>query len=54
MGPFTTPQRTLWIGGGQWTGKSTVAGIPAEQYGLIHYHYGYHDGPLDSPATTSW
>ncbi|WP_410809085.1 hypothetical protein [Micromonospora sp. 067-2] len=41
--PFTTLQRALWIGGGQWAGKSTVAGILAEQYGLTHYHYDYHD-----------
>jgi hypothetical protein len=47
--PFTTLQRTLWIGGGQWAGKSTVAGILAAKYGLIHYHYDYHDarGHLD-------
>jgi 2-phosphoglycerate kinase len=47
--PFTTLRRALWIGGGQWTGKSTVAGILAEQYGLTHYHYDYHDarGHLD-------
>jgi hypothetical protein len=41
--PFTTLQRALWIGGGQWAGKSTVAGILAEQYGLTAYHYDYHD-----------
>jgi hypothetical protein len=41
--PFTTLQRALWIGGGQWAGKSTVAGILAEQYNLTHYHYDYHD-----------
>jgi hypothetical protein len=41
--PFTTLQRALWIGGGQWAGKTTVAGILAEQYGLTHYHYDYHD-----------
>ena len=47
--PFTTLQRALWIGGGQWAGKSTVAGILAERYGLTHYHYDYHDarGHLD-------
>jgi hypothetical protein len=27
---------------GQWAGKSTVAGILAEEYGLTHYHYDYH------------
>lgn len=41
--PFTTLQRALWIGGGQWAGKTTVAGILAERYGLTHYHYDYHD-----------
>lgn len=41
--PFTTVQRALWIGGGQWAGKSTVAGILAERHGLTHYHYDYHD-----------
>lgn len=47
--PFTTLQRTLWIGGGQWAGKSTVAGILADRHGLTHYHYDYHDarGHLD-------
>jgi hypothetical protein len=47
--PLTTLQRALWIGGGQWAGKSTVAGILAERYGLTHYHYDYHDarGHLD-------
>ncbi|MFC4019466.1 hypothetical protein ACFOW4_16195 [Micromonospora sp. GCM10011542] len=41
--PVTTLQRALWIGGGQWAGKSTVAGILADRYGLTHYHYDYHD-----------
>ncbi|MDW5323015.1 hypothetical protein [Plantactinospora sp. KLBMP9567] len=41
--PFSTLRRALWIGGGQWAGKSTVAGILAERYGLTHYHYDYHD-----------
>jgi hypothetical protein len=47
--PFTTLQNALRIGGGQWAGKSTVAGILAAQYGLVHYHYDYHDarGHLD-------
>lgn len=47
--PFTTLRRALWITGGQWVGKSTVAGIIAERYGLTHYHYDYHDsrGHLD-------
>lgn len=41
--PFTTLRRALWIGGAQWAGKSTVAGILAGRYGLTHYHYDYHD-----------
>lgn len=41
--PFTTVRRALWIGGGQWAGKTTVAGILAERHGLTHYHYDYHD-----------
>jgi hypothetical protein len=41
--PFTTLQHALWIGGGQWAGKSTVARLLAEDYGLTHYHYDYHD-----------
>lgn len=47
--PGTTLRRALWIGGGQWAGKSTVADILAERYGLVHYHYDYHDarGHLD-------
>jgi hypothetical protein len=51
--PRTTLQGALWIGGGQWTGKSTVSGILAEQNGLIHYHYDYHDarGHLDRRIT---
>jgi 2-phosphoglycerate kinase len=50
--PFATLQRALWIGGGQWAGKSTVAGILAERHGLTHYHYDYHDarGHLDRRA----
>jgi hypothetical protein len=40
---FTTLRRALWIGGGQWAGKSTVAGILADRFGLTHYHYDYHD-----------
>jgi hypothetical protein len=47
--PLDTLRNALWIGGGQWAGKSTVAGILSERYGLTHYHYDYHDarGHLD-------
>jgi hypothetical protein len=41
--PVTTLRRALWIGGAQWAGKSTVAGILAERYGLTSYRYDYHD-----------
>ena len=41
--PFETLRRTLWIGGAQWAGKSTVARILAHRYGLTAYHYDYHD-----------
>lgn len=41
--PFGTLRRALWIGGGQWAGKSTVARLLADRYGLTAYHYDYHD-----------
>jgi hypothetical protein len=41
--PFGTLHGALWIGGGQWAGKSTVAQILAYRYGLTAYHYDYHD-----------
>ncbi|MFC7722654.1 hypothetical protein [Nonomuraea recticatena] len=41
--PFGTLGRVLWIGGGQWAGKSTVARLVARRYGLTAYHYDYHD-----------
>jgi hypothetical protein len=41
--PFSTLRNALWIGGGQWAGKTTVGGILAERYGITHYHYDYHD-----------
>jgi 2-phosphoglycerate kinase len=41
--PFGTLRRTLWIGGAQWAGKSTVARILAHRSGLTVYHYDYHD-----------
>ncbi|MUN41899.1 hypothetical protein [Actinomadura litoris] len=41
--PFGTLRRVLWIGGGQWAGKSTVARMLAGRYGLTAYHYDYHD-----------
>jgi 2-phosphoglycerate kinase len=41
--PSDTLRRTLWIGGAQWAGKSTVARILAHRHGLTAYHYDYHD-----------
>lgn len=39
--PFGTLARTLWIGGGQWAGKSTVANLIAARYGVTAYHFDY-------------
>lgn len=41
--PHGTLGRALWIGGGQWAGKTTVAHLLARRYGLTAYHYDYHD-----------
>lgn len=41
--PGGTLRRGLWIGGGQWAGKTTVARLLAVRYGLTAYHYDYHD-----------
>src|SRR5262249_4977300 len=41
--PFGTLAQTLWIGGGQWAGKSTVANLLAKRYGLTAYHQDYHN-----------
>ena len=41
--PFGTLRQALWVGGGQWAGKSTVARILAVRHGLTAYHYDYHD-----------
>lgn len=41
--PFGTVRNTLWIGGAQWAGKSTVARILALRHGITAYHYDYHD-----------
>ncbi len=43
LDPFGTLRNALWIGGGQWAGKSTVAGLLAGRYGLTVYQYDYHD-----------
>jgi 2-phosphoglycerate kinase len=41
--PFGTLAQTLWIGGGQWAGKSTVANILARRYAITAYHQDYHN-----------
>jgi hypothetical protein len=41
--PFGTLGRALWIGGGQWAGKSTVARLLAVRHGVTAYHYDYQD-----------
>jgi hypothetical protein len=41
--PFGTLHAALWIGGGQWAGKSTVANVVAARHGLTAYYYDYHD-----------
>lgn len=41
--PFGTLGNALWIGGGQWAGKSTIARLLAIRYRLTAYHYDYHD-----------
>ncbi|MGC4877970.1 hypothetical protein ACLQ26_17145 [Micromonospora sp. DT43] len=38
-----TARRALWIGGGQWAGKSTVAVKLALRHGLTAYLYDRHD-----------
>ncbi|MEV4347474.1 hypothetical protein AB0J83_23710 [Actinoplanes sp. NPDC049596] len=40
--PDATIKNALWIGGGQWAGKTTVAGILAERHGLVQYYYDFH------------
>ncbi len=35
--------KTLWIGGAQWTGKSSVAKLLAAQHQLTLYDYDFHD-----------
>jgi hypothetical protein len=40
--PDGTVRNALWIGGGQWAGKTTVAALLGDRYGLTHYHYDAH------------
>jgi hypothetical protein len=41
--PDGTVRNTLWIGGGQWAGKTTVTGLLADRLDLVQYHYDFHD-----------
>ncbi|HEX6684615.1 MAG TPA: hypothetical protein VF062_17555 [Candidatus Limnocylindrales bacterium] len=41
--PFGTIGQALWIGGGQWAGKSTVSRVLAHRHRLTAYHFDYHD-----------
>ncbi|MER0242654.1 hypothetical protein AAHZ94_11600 [Streptomyces sp. HSW2009] len=41
--PHGSLRRALWIGGAQWSGKTTVSELVAQKYGLTAYHYDYHD-----------
>ncbi|MGW8881909.1 hypothetical protein [Streptomyces mirabilis] len=41
--PHGSLKRALWIGGAQWSGKTTVAELIARKHGLTVYHYDYHD-----------
>jgi hypothetical protein len=37
-----TIRNALWLGGGQWAGKTTVAGLLTDRYDLVHYHFDFH------------
>lgn len=65
--PDGTIRNALWIGGGQWAGKTTVSALLSDRYGLTHYHYdahaahGHEDRRLaalirrgERPAETDW
>jgi hypothetical protein len=40
--PDATIRNALWIGGGQWAGKTTVARSRPQRHGLTSYHYDAH------------
>jgi hypothetical protein len=52
--PFGTLGQVLWIGGGQWAGKSTVARILARRYGLTAYHLDYQDARGHYERRIAW
>lgn len=41
--PQPALEHALWIGGAQWSGKTSVAWKLAERHGLHIYPYDYHD-----------
>jgi hypothetical protein len=40
---LSAPEHVLWIGGGQWSGKTSIAQLLVERHGLQLYDYDYHD-----------
>lgn len=51
--PFGTIGNALWITGGQWAGKSTVARLLADRYAITAYHYDYHDSRAHNDRRTA-
>jgi hypothetical protein len=43
MNPHASLGRVLWIGGAQWSGKTSVAQLLAVRHPLLLYAYDYHD-----------
>jgi hypothetical protein len=41
----------LWIGGAQWSAKSSVAQLLTAGYGMIHYVFDYHDARSNADGT---
>ncbi|GAA3221864.1 DUF4440 domain-containing protein [Dactylosporangium siamense] len=40
---WPTIRDALWIGGGQWSGKTTVGALLTTRHALTHYHCDHHD-----------
>ncbi len=51
--PDGTIRAALWIGGGQWAGKTTVGALLAGRHGLTHYHCDYHDSRAHEDRRTA-
>jgi hypothetical protein len=43
--------RVLWLGGGQWAGKTTAAWLLSARYPLLRYSYDYHDARAHADRT---